>query len=400
MALSMSVATNFDPALPAGLAGLNDTSAPARVHRCFGSLAADCVGGGRPAHRLPQIGPERLAEHIQALAAQDIAFVYTLNAPDLFGSQDDPAWRRVLDRQLDELWELGVRRLVVSNRWLLERLRSRGDFLIGLSLIDGVASPEQAVAAAELGVESITLHGHRVARDLGTIERIRAATSLPLELNANMCCLLGCPWDHDHYVTLGDLSRADRLAAAPGLEPAEPHLLACSCHLLEDPIRFVLTTFVPPSYVQRYLEAGVSRFKFSDRASSTASLLRTVQAYGREDCETDLFELVYKGGSKLKAGLRGLFPDELVREIPVPRFSIDPVRFRAVDFIEQQAHLPEARLRALARSVITVHDPEYLARYLRFLQAVRDRLAWRRRVPEPELSAFAELLPVLGLSAR
>lgn len=391
MAVLMSVATNFDPALPAALAHANEGLEDARVTRAFGSLPADCVGGGRPAHRLPELHLDGLATHIADLASRGIDFAYTLNAPELFGAQDDSNWRKRLECFLAALRDAGVLSLVVSNPWLLEHLQRERNFALTLSLIGGVASPEQAARAQSLGVATIALAGHQVARDLPMIKKIRAATDLPLELNANMGCLHACPWAAGHYRSLGALSREDLLDQSGACVPTEPHILACSCRMLAEPGLYARTTFVPPSYVERYMEAGVDRFKFSDRVSQTSTLLRTVEAYGRQDRHTDLFELVYKGGSKLKAGLKGLFPAEFVRSLPVPRISIDARRFWQADFIEQQAVLPEAELDALTRSIVRVHEPAYLIRFLAFLEAVRDRLDWRQSVPVSELPAFEAL---------
>lgn len=391
----MSVATNFDPRLPAELGGFNRASGIARVVRVFGSLPADDVGGGRPAYRLPAVGPQALFDHVAEVSSQGIEFAYTLNAPDLFGAELDPAWRRSLDRFLGELWEGGIRRLVVSNRWLLRHLGAHHRFQLSLSLIGGVATAGEAAAASDLGVDEITLAGQAVNRDLPAIERIRAATDLTLAINANMACLLRCPWSEDHYRTLGSLSRGDRVRASGDAVHTEPHILECSCRLLADPTLFVRSSFVPPTYLDRYRDAGVDLFKFSDRTSDTGSLLRTVRAYGAVDPPDDLYAFVYKKGAKLKAPLRGLFPAGFVDALPTPRFSIDARRFADARFIERQAAMTPQEQQELARSILTVHDPGYTGRYRAFMEAVRDRVAGRALIPAAELPDLEALRAIL-----
>ncbi len=392
-AIPLSVATNFDPDLPGELARFNRGGARGRVVRAFGSLPADPVGGGRPAYRLPPITTEQLFEHATALAAEGIEFAYTLNAPDLFGSDMDPDWRTALDRFLAELAGGGIRRLIVANRWLLRHLRDHHRFALSLSLIGGVRDEEEAATARELGVDEIALQGQAVNRDLPRIARIRGATELTLSINANMACLVGCPWAEDHYRTLGFLSRRDRIEE--GWVHTEPHILECSCHYLADPSRFVRSSFVPPSYMERYRSAGIDLFKFSDRTSDTRSLLRTVRAYGTGDGGPDLYEFVYKRGAKLKAPLWGLFDREFVAALPAPRFTIDARRFLAEDFIERQATAPPDEVERLARSLVTDHDPGYTGRYLSFLRAVKERVAGRALIPRGELPDLDSLRPML-----
>jgi hypothetical protein len=143
----------------------------------YGSLPSDPVGGGRPAFWLPRIGLSELSDHVSAMAALGIGFAYTLNAPDLFGAEDDPGWRRELDRHLHDLWQVRIRRLIVSNHWLAGHLRDHHEFSVSLSLIRGVATAGEARRATSLGVDEITLHGQRVNRDLSVVAAIREVTT-------------------------------------------------------------------------------------------------------------------------------------------------------------------------------------------------------------------------------
>jgi len=166
--------------------------------------------------------------------------------------------------------------------------------------------------------------------------------------------------------------------------------------MLADPTLFVRTTFVPPSYLDRYMEAGVDGFKFSDRVGDTPTMVRTVNAYGARDCETDLIDLVYKRGAKLKAGLQGVFSPEFVAGVSVPRFSLDPRRFFEERFIERQPTMPKAEQQALARTILTVHDPAHVKRYLAFLEAVMEKIDWRTSVPAEELPQFEALQEMIA----
>lgn len=399
MSIKLSVATNFDADLPRELARFNREVPHARVTRAYGSLPADVVGSGRPARWLPQIGLPELQAQVEMLAAEGIEFAYTLNAPDLFGSEEDPEWRSRLDGLLSDLWEARVRRLVVSNRWLLKHLRDHYEFACTLSLIHGVNSPERAARAEARGVDEICLTFLGVNRDLDLITRIRAATHLDLELLANSASFPDCSVAHQHYRLVGSRSRRDKLDEAEGRVPADPFILQCSLRLVADPALFALTAFVPPGYLGRYAAAGIDRFKLTDRCSETPSLLGTLRAYGPDHPLEDLYPSVLKGGSRLREGLRGLFPADFVRELRLPQLRIDGRRFVDEGFIERGLSMSDGEKRALAASLVTVLDPEYLARFLAFYTAVVEKVAGRTLVPAAEIPEFLALRRLLSPEA-
>ena len=397
---ALEIGTNFDPALPEELDRFNRRQDRGRLVRVYGGLPADPVGGGRPGHRLPDITLERLAEHVAALHAFGIGFSYTLNAPDLFGSQDDPAWWRELDAFLAGLEAAGVGRITVASHHLLRHLRDHHGFALSRSLIGGPASAEEVAEAVELGADHVTLHGHLANRDLEGIRRIRASTDVSLGLNANMTCRQRCPTALDHYRTLGFLSRRDKAGGRQGWIRTEPHLLECMLELLEDPTGFVRSSFVPPSYLEVYAEAGIDVFKFSDRTGDTPRLLRTLSAYVGEAEEPDLFDFVHKRGAKLLAALEGPLPRELLADLPPPRITIDAAGFARERFIERQRQLEPEQERALAASLMTVHDPAYLERFAALVRAVMEKVAGRPVIPCGELAEFEALFAALDPRIR
>ena len=400
MVHALEIGTNFDPALPGELGRLNERQPRGRVLRVYGGLPADPVGGGRPGHRLPDVDLEGLSAHIAALDAVGIGFSYTLNAPDLFGSQNDPAWWHGLDRFLAALSDAGVRRITAANHDLLRHLRDQHTFALSRSLIDGPSTVQETLAAVALGADHVTLNGHRVNRDLGRIRAIRAATDVSLGLNVNLTCRQDCATALDHYRSLGFLSRRDKAGDQPGWIRTEPRLLECTLELLEDPTGFVRSSFVPPAYLDLYAEAGVDLFKFSDRTSDTPRLLRTLSAYVDEADELDLFDFVHKRGAKLLAALEGPLPRRRLADLPAPRITIDGLGFVRERFIERQPELSPEAERELASSLVTVHDPAYLARFAALVRAVKDKVAGRPVIPGSEQAEFEALFEALDPRER
>ena len=299
------------------------------------------------------------------------------------------------DAFLADLRAAGIHRLTVSNHDLMRHLRSHHRFDLSRSLIDGPSSVEEARQAVELGATHLTLHGHRANRDLARIRAIRAAVDVSLGLNVNLTCRQRCATALDHYRTLGFLSRRDKAGGRTGWIRTEPHLLECTLELLEDPTGLVRSSFVPPSYLDVYAEAGIDRFKFSDRTSDTQRLLRTLSAYAGEAEELDLFDFVYKRGAKLLAALEGPLPAALLADLPAPRITLDAAGFARERFIERQPELDPEEQRELAASLLTVHDPAYLARFAALVRAVKEKVAGRAVIPASERPEFEALFVAL-----
>ena len=93
--------------------------------------------------------------------------------------------------------------------------------------------------------------------------------------------------------------------------------------------------------------------------------------------------------------MRGLFPDEYVRDLRLRRLRIDGRRFAREEFIERGPSLSEAERRVAAESLVTVLDPAYLERFQTFYAAVHEKVAGRTWIPSPELPEFHALRRLL-----
>ena len=93
--------------------------------------------------------------------------------------------------------------------------------------------------------------------------------------------------------------------------------MRCSHTFLSEPVEFLRSPFIRPEDVSAYREAGMDIIKLSDRTESTEFLLGTARAYAGEKYDGNLFNLIFRGGRKIRSGL-GLVPSGPAgREIPV-----------------------------------------------------------------------------------
>jgi len=377
-----SIATSWDPGLLQGLAALGVEHA-VRFEEVFGSFRQGLVGSARQAYRLPAVSIEDIAGHIRDAEDVGIGYVHLLNAPEISGRIADRHWRARLAKHLEELHGIGVRSLTIANedllRFVLESFRAQ--FRIKLSLIAGVDTVDRAREVEDLGVDVITLSPFSVNRDFERLGAIRASVACELELYANIPCLHECPLWGRHYRYLG----LTTLIGRPSEPEPDPYLQYCSRVFLEDPVQLVKSPFIRPEDVEQYFAIGIDRLKLSDRAEPTAFLLRTAAAYASGRFSGNLFELVFRSGSKFRAALG---PGSLMAHEPVP-IIIDNDKLTSLDFLERirstrGCALESFYLEAAARAV-TLES----AAAGRWTSALRQASARSRGIPASTLGRIA-----------
>lgn len=211
----------------------------------------------------------------------------------------------------------------------------------------------------------INLNPFTINRDFDVLRAIRRAVRCELELYANIPCLDHCPWRIAHYEFSG---RASQETGNPGLGQ-DPFLTRCSHAYLSEPIEFPRSPFIRPEDIPAYREIGIDIFKLSDRADSTEYLSRAAQAYAEGKYDGNLFDLIFREGKKIQAGMGIERPQRPVREIPV---MIRNSTLSEHGFIEQIQKVrgsdPTAFCRTATARAVAYADP----------QAIDE---WRERIP-------------------
>jgi hypothetical protein len=146
--------------------------------------------------------------------------------------------------------------------------------------------------------------------------------------------------------------------------------MRCSHTFLSEPTEFLRSPFIRPEDVSAYREIGINVIKLSDRTEATEFLARTARAYAEGKYEGNLFDLIFRCGRKIQAGLGFVQPGLPVREIPV---IIKNSVLDELGFIEQikklrGADLAEFYRTATARAV-TYTDPKAIDEWRGMLQA-------------------------------
>jgi len=312
--LQYSIATSWSDVLLSELVSLNQ----AYRHTCFaeiyGAHQTNITGHGRPAYRLPQVDPDVFERHVGRARELGLRFNYVMNAPGFGGREQDPGWLREVSSFLAYLAGCGVSGVTVAHPVLLQFVkREFPDFRLNVSLIAGVDTVAAARKFEDMGVDVINLNPFTINRDFDSLRAIRQAVRCELELYANIPCLDHCPRRAAHYEYSG---RASQETGNPEISQ-DPFLMRCSYTFLSEPVEFLRSPFIRPEDVSTYREAGMDILKLSDRTESTEFLLKTARAYAEEKYEGNLFDLIFRGGRKIRSGLGLAQPGIAAREIPV-----------------------------------------------------------------------------------
>jgi len=93
--------------------------------------------------------------------------------------------------------------------------------------------------------------------------------------------------------------------------------MRCSHMFLSQPVEFLRSPFIRPEDIHAYRDVGMDVIKLSDRTEAVEFLLRTARAYASGRYDGNLFDLIFRSGRKIRAGLGFVKPGIPVQEIPV-----------------------------------------------------------------------------------
>jgi len=309
-----SVATSWSEGLLDGLVSLNQLHPTACFSEIYGAHRTSVTGHGRPAYRLPQVEPDIFESHVRRALKLGLRFNYVMNAPNFGGREKDAAWLKEVSSLLESLARCGVSGVTISHPALLQFVkREFPSFRINVSVIAGVDTVDAARKFEDMAVTVINLNPFTINRDFDALHAIRQAVRCELELYANIPCLDHCPRRDAHYQYSGRASQTKDTAKVN----QDPFLMSCSHTFLSEPMEFLRSPFIRPEDVSAYREVGIDVIKLSDRTEATEFLLKTARAYAEGRFDGNLFNLIFRDGRKIRAGLGFVQPGIPVQEIPV-----------------------------------------------------------------------------------
>jgi collagenase-like PrtC family protease len=286
-----SVPTNWQPDLLGALRGLP-------VAEIYGQLPRDFVGGGRASYIIGRVSRRTFRAHVRAVRESGRSFDYTLNAPTMANREWSRSGQRQLAALVDRLREAGVDTVTVAIPYLLDYLKTHAPELhVSVSTQALVATPDKARRWQDLGADAITLSVLDVNRDFRTLERIRRAVDLRLQLIGNLVCTQGCPAGPYHAAINAHASQTGMSRFV-----IDYCVIDCTRRRLADPAEIIRAGWIRPEDQRIYEDIGIDRIKLVTKAMRTDVLANIVRAYAEERSPADLSDLFPSPDKSLAIG--------------------------------------------------------------------------------------------------
>jgi collagenase-like PrtC family protease len=322
--MKLSLAANFDPELIPRLQHYP-------VEEVYGKFPTDCAGGGRPSYMGEPLSKRELASYIDLLTRHNIQFNYLLNTSCLGNREWSRSWQKKFIRLLENLGNMGIRRLTVSTPFILERIKARfPEFHLKVGIYAQVDTPRRAQFWENLGADAITLESFSINRNFKRLASIRKAVQCELQLIANHPCLLNCalqPYHQNGFAHASDGS---------GRLFIDYCFLSCSRKRLEDPSLFIKSAWIRPEDLAVYETLGYKTFKLLERNIPSEELLKRVEAYSNGRYSGNLAEILLPYGFK-HTPTRGFL---WILKYFIKPLQVNPGRIKALyDLIRSQGML-------------------------------------------------------------
>jgi len=260
------------------------------AHSIYAAMPETFVGGGRPSALIPSVSRRQAQAHIAEAHRAGLRFDYILNAPCLDNREFTRAGQRELHRLLRWIDGAAVDSVTVSVPYLLELIKRHHPRLrVNVSTIADVDGPHRARRWEEMGADCITLSVVGVGRSLRTIEAIRRAVGVELQIIANLTCDYQCPHFHYHTVTEGHASQRGHPLRGYFIDYCRA---SCLNRKMADPARYLRAPWIRPEDQQVYRDLGVDHLKLINRLMATDEIVKIVEAYRSGRYDGNLFDLL------------------------------------------------------------------------------------------------------------
>lgn len=268
---------------------LNQKYKDATIIETYGNITEGVnFGSGRVMSQLPKIDLFDLQEYVEYAKEKKIEFCYTLNIPFMQNKEFTREGASKLINFLGDLYQTGVRSLILSMPSLVELVKStRYDFKIKASAICHITNANKARAYKNMGVDKIVID-ESVHRDFKTLKQIRRVFGKEVEIIVNTMCHRNCIYRSFHYNETGGDSTGK--SNAIGVNFFEHKCMLQRYSRIDEILKLA---WVRPEDLKYYSGIGINYFKLQGRQHVLhGDQLKAIECYLKQDYQGNLMELL------------------------------------------------------------------------------------------------------------
>jgi collagenase-like PrtC family protease len=261
------------------------------VHDLYGTYDFSFTGSGRPFLLMQKKEKSEIEDYIHRVHELGLAFTWLWNGECLGYFKFDTEQQSNALKELDWLEDMGVEYLTVTDPYLANFAKTYYPKLkLKVSVISEVNSLSRALDWADIiGSQGVLTLSIMLNRNFPLLKKIRKSVNCDIELLLNDCCLNECPFRFFHYTECSHASQKHDILEGYYNDWAT---IACQNQKAFNPEQIIMSKWIRPSDIDKYMELGVDYFKISGRRYATEWLGRALRAYSNKSYDQNLGDVL------------------------------------------------------------------------------------------------------------
>ena len=261
------------------------------VHDLYGTYDFSFTGSGRPFLLMQRKEKSEIEDYINRVHELGLNFTWLWNGECLGYFKFNSEQQSSALKELDWLDDMDVEYLTVTDPYLAKFAKTYHPKLkLKVSVIAEVNSLTRAMDWGEIiGSEGVLTLSVMINRNFPLLEKIREVVDCDIELLLNDCCLNECPFRFFHYTECSHASQKHDVLEGYYNDWAT---IACQNQKAFNPEQIIMSKWIRPSDIDKYMEIGLDYFKISGRRYGTEWLSRALKAYSRKKYDGNLGDIL------------------------------------------------------------------------------------------------------------
>ena len=260
------------------------------VHDLYGTYDLSFTGSGRPFLLMPHKEKLEIEHYINRVHDLNLKFTWLWNGSCLGYYKFNSEEQSKALKELDWLDDLGVEYLTVSDPYLARFAKIHHPKLkLKVSVIAEVNSLSRSLDWEKIiGSNGVLTLSIMLNRNFPLLKEIKKTVKCDIELLTNDCCLFECPFRFFHYTECSHASQTHDILEGYYNDWAT---IACQNQKCFNKEQVLMSRWIQPSDLDKYIEIGIDYFKISGRRYGTKWLYRSLKAYSQKSYDGNLGEI-------------------------------------------------------------------------------------------------------------
>ena len=268
-----------------------DENIKENVHDFYGTHDMSFTGSGRPFFLMAKRNKTEMENFINKVHDLNKKFTWLWNGECLGFYKFNSKEQSKAVKELEWLKRIGVDYITVTDPYLAQFIKNYDSNLkLKVSVIAEVNSLTRALEWEEIiGPKGVLTLSIMLNRNFPLLQEIRDTVNCDIELLTNDCCLNECPFRFFHYTECSHASQTHDCLEGYYNDWAT---IACQNQKCFNTEQVIMSKWIQPSDLDKYIKIGIDYFKISGRRYGTKWVFNALKAYSRKKSNNNLGEIL------------------------------------------------------------------------------------------------------------